>query len=663
MRKRKALKKGGFNNPVRAGPTIPEQLSKYDKKNIEGLKDTYELNFKRAESDLNRQENIRKEAITTFMKQKQIEETQAKNNSAVDKNRWIKIRDTASGAKNILFGLIAMVKYIITFVITNVKYIITTIGTAGKGAIIKAVLAILFIVLVILGATGVLYNINGKTSTIKETNDVGQSILTAENNTYLTMPENDKNIFSKMYDSINNLIPSEYKYKMNYISNSVTYITTGKNQYDVYLKDRDEITNGRSDNIFHINLDKLKDKTTFSIIEPKDIELNFNENLYYNSDYNKIDSTVRNNMNYPNKCIIKVKPNSLSGKYILNIENILDIKYKNNNGIIANSNLIKPIFKYADTSNLNLGVKFNNFNNYLYTGYFDANNMVGAYATTLINPNYKGPILRLTNANNAEISTVNENKNGKRTANFYNDYKDVQLYTIIDDKKVYYNEFFTKQASSVAILYDQSGNNNHLKYENYTFVHMPEFYKDSDNKYALWFYEQHMLVFTKPISYKKIKIYTKILFNEILEYTKADTTDSTLIGTLKFEQMNFLSTKSDKVIQLSIDNNVDLVFTTTRDMDNDDNNIKQISKHFTITEINKRWTAKKDPFVISTEFIYNKNTDPIVLECLGNAYDTRAAYEKTNRDSINGENIRTYLKKHSFKGYLYDLRIFKSNED
>jgi hypothetical protein len=68
--------------------------------------------------------------------------------------------------------------------------------------------------------------------------------------------------------------------------------------------------------------------------------------------------------------------------------------------------------------------------------------------------------------------------------------------------------------------------------------------------------------FTK---HKKIKIYTKILFNEILKYTRPDTASDaeyeSLKNKLKFENMNFLSTKSDKVIQLSIDNNVDLVFT------------------------------------------------------------------------------------------------------
>ena len=63
---------------------------------------------------------------------------------------------------------------------------------------------------------------------------------------------------------------------------------------------------------------------------------------------------------------------------------------------------------------------------------------------------------------------------------------------------------------------------------------MPEYIKDKDNNYALWFYDQHMLVFTKPIIYKKINISTKILFNAISKPNEIN-------------DMNFLATKTNWV--------------------------------------------------------------------------------------------------------------------
>jgi hypothetical protein len=123
------------------------------------------------------------------------------------------------------------------------------------------------------------------------------------------------------------------------------------------------------------------------------------------------DDEVKDAINYPIKCSIPIKANT-NGKYILDLDKS-NIIYNNGNIDTTKSKHIRPIFTYANASNLNLGVKFDSFNNYLYTSYFDANNTVGAYSTTLINPNYKGPILRLTNADRSEINTGNENKNGK----------------------------------------------------------------------------------------------------------------------------------------------------------------------------------------------------------------------------------------------------------
>ena len=180
---------------------------------------------------------------------------------------------------------------------------------------------------------------------------------------------------------------------------------------------------------------------------------------------------------------------------------------------------------------------------------------------------------------------------------------------------------------------------------------MPEYIRDSDNNYALWFYDKHMLVFTKPIIYKKINISTKILFNAIS-------------NPAKINDMNFLATKTDEVIQVKGVDNDSLVFYTPKKTDNDNN---QISEKLVINEVNngvnKRWNNKKNPYQIITKYIYNENKEPIILECLGNAHDTRSESTKLlNEDSRDGKNLQQNLEKNSFKGYLYELIIFKSDD-
>ena len=651
MRKRKALKGGyKYDNPAMAGPLLKEKLNTTKDDDIKALERSYDQKYKTVENNLKQLMQLRKEANDNYHK-KEIEnlkqQKQEYDASAVsNKQTKESIIMVANGTSAIGRALFAIGKYFTSIF----KFILTTISNAGQGAIIKCIITIVFIILIIVGITAGISGLNNKRTEIKNSSEIGQELLKKEGDDYLNMPKSN-DIFTIITDYFYGKIPDNLKYKLNSVSNSISYITTGKNQYEDYLEPREEIANGRSDNIFHINFNyssNYSKDNTMSIIKPKNVILEFNENLYYDSDYNKIDSNIKVVSNYPQKCFINMKANS-KGKYALDLDNIK--YYTNNDLIITNSNLIRPIFKYSKIdSNLNIGVKLNSFDNIIYTGYNNANNVLGAYATKLINPNYKGPILRLTNASRDEINTGNENKNGKKTRDFYNDYNTDKLYTLIDNAKIYYDNFFTENKSDVALIYDQSGNNSHLKFEKYNFVHMPEYIKDKDNNYALWFYDQHMLVFTKPIIYKKININTKILFNAISKPKEIN-------------DMNFLATKTDEVIQIKGNANEYIVFYTTKNIDNDPDNIKQISDNLVISDVNERWNNNRNPYQITTKYIYNENKEPIILECLGNAYDTRSESTKLlNIDSRYDKNLHDNLKKYSFKGYLYELIIFKSDD-
>jgi hypothetical protein len=120
------------------------------------------------------------------------------------------------------------------------------------------------------------------------------------------------------------MIPNSYKYKWSSFYNSASHMITGKNKYDSYLEQRHEIDIGRCDDIIHINFketsDKYQKERTYSIIAPKDIILKYNNNLYNDSDYNKIDSNIKVLVNnYHSKCIIPIKHNDNTGKYELKL--------------------------------------------------------------------------------------------------------------------------------------------------------------------------------------------------------------------------------------------------------------------------------------------------------------------------------------------------------
>jgi hypothetical protein len=282
-------------------------------------------------------------------------------------------------------------------------------------------------------------------------------------------------------------------------------MTTGANIYDSFLEPRDEIDTGRSDNIFNINFNDDQNYTT-SIIKPKPVKLEFNNNMYYDSDYNKIDETIMNDIssNYPNKCMIPIKEND-NNKYVLKIDETV---YYNNDTQINNTNkLIKNIFMKKKED-----IKFNNFDNIQYTSFNNVNNIIAAYNTKLINPNYKGPILRLSSADKVSKQYNKEHK----TANFYNKYKTDYLYCIIQNKEITFNEYFKnyinkRETIYVMGLYDQSGNEYHFTFEDHDNKYMPE-YHQSYLKYnnVIKFHSRSILFLTKPISYNNIKLMIKM---------------------------------------------------------------------------------------------------------------------------------------------------------
>lgn len=715
MRKRKALK-GGYieNQEASTGPTLNKLLYRINDDDIKNLKSTYQNNLEASEKDTQFKLAIKKQAALEYDRYKKDKLNGNVLQTKIEKNiTESKKRDDAN-IKYVTTGFFKFIGNVINYITNFLSSVTYNIIHGGQGVFLKALFAITIIILIILGATNVIHGFNTNSSILPKFNDIGQSILLSDNQKYLVMP-NSTSFLSQMSSKINDLIPNQYKYKWASISNSVTYITSGKNQYDNYLINRDEIDTGRCDNIFHINFTNgnstLPNQKTFSIIKPKPVIVEFNENLYNDSDYNKIDNNIKELVNnYHNKCEIPISPNT-NGKYVLDL---IGTKYYNGDVLISNekTKLIKNIFNNN---------KLNTFNNLLYSGYYDINSVIASYSTKLINPNYKGPILRLTTISNL---SKQYDKN-ERTANFYNKYNSNYLYCIIQNKEITYTDFFKEYLNKnpnatiyVSTLYDQSGNEHHFIYEDNDNKYMPEYIND---KRLIKFYTRSILYLNKSIIYNDIKLIIKmkslkseIAFKNQLDETKLNLDESkkyvdnfsTLknkiddaknkynelpeeqkiywkeymneveaaeiiynkmkpdvinkynkyndeYNNLKYnfveDYMDFLATRTSSVVALKGTNidDFNLIYM--------DNPIQNPIKYTFEDDIDISVPFLNIEFILKTP---EKSGNNITIECLGNTLDSRTNYEK-NTDK-NGEILGNIINKHSFRGYLSELRIFKN---
>ena len=630
MRKRKALKGGyKYNNPAMAGPLLKENLNTTNDDDIKALERSYDQKYKTVENNLKQLMKLKTEANDNYHK-KEIEKLKDKKiedkaSEVSNKQGKESINMFANGFSAICRAFFAIGKYFTSIF----KFIITTISNAGQGAIIKCIITIVFIILIIVGFTIGFSGLKNKKNEItnKSTN-YEENLLNLENDDYLNIHKSN-DIFTIITDYFYGKIPDSYKYKFNSFSNSISYITTGKNQYEDYLEKREEIENGRSDNIFHINFKYSKDNT-MSIIKPKDVILEFNENLYYDSDYNKIDSNIKVVSNYPQKCVINMIANS-KGKYALDLENI---KYYNNNNIniIDDSKLIRPIF-IKDTNDV---VKLNSFNNSIKISVKSviskALSSTSTSTSDLIADNakkYLDDINKFEYKIKGQYSTrfISLVKNRIETPIAQILYKDYyyNIYYDIGNNIIYKNvkndiideSLFVDSNIPIYIdiIYDQSENKNHLIFNNTTNNNRPRLIRDTIKHIISYYFENNnILTFTNKIKDIDIMfIKTSIGF----DFT---TMDPKNINTMKF----LSSSDSGSVIDIRGVNNTSLVFHTDKYTINEGN---QISKHYKITSTDEKNYIQR----VTTSTIYDKNK--IILENLG--------------DVNNG-----------FTGFLYELEIY-----
>lgn len=611
-------KKGGGRDIFAEGPLLPQNLEEAKKLGtFKKIKESYDEKFNSKNKDIQhinetlqylRQSNDDKEkrdaALTSIRNTKII---------ADDKLAHEKFRTLANITLQSMGGIFSGIKSTLSAGMQTASLAFN----AGEGILFKIIIIVIFIVLTVLFYLGIIpTNINVSTN-----NDISKMIINSDNENNIFNPQSG-NIISRLSRQMYNMVPDNYKVKFNSINNSISYITTGKNQYDEYLEDRETITTGRNDNIFNINrvgpsegeIANLVSEKTYSLLKPRSININFIDNNNGNYDFYKINTDLRTDINYPNKMTINFKQDVENGKYLLDIDN--PVFYKNNDTTPVNSSKIdKKHYLFVKNKNK---IELNSFKN---INYNDNINFIAIYGLTLINKKYKGPIIT--------IKKIDDSRDDK--------YEYVNIFYDVDEKKLVYDynnkkkelDFSKNPYYNIYRLFDQTGNNHNYVFDNGNDIddkYPPMLiYTSATNEYSIEFFSRAILYLEKIYPNIKSKIEVNIRLKNNSEFTNI------------IDYMDLLSSRKSSIVKLKFDSgnakyNIDV------------NNESNANFPYSSNNINNQ----------NIEFNLNNTSS---IECLGVVHDVRSKIEidtKTKR-----ENRDNYIRQHAFIGYLNKLILYK----
>ena len=637
--------KGGDNYNV-IGPLMEKQL--YTEKhtgNIGNVKSIYDEHLKQKEKEIDKIKETLKD-LETVRNNKEAENLKLK-----EINNKIRIEDDRNNIASRQQLYNAVVRDGLGGLFTNFKSLAVTSSSSvfnvaklafnsGEGILFKVI--IIFIVIIII--TAIIFGISTailSTGDTSNSSDISKMILLSDNDFNIMNPNYDS-VFSKISNRIKSIIPNNFLYKMNGISNSLTYLTSGKNQYDDFLIDRNQITEGRSDNLTHFsklskgfNIESNLGPNTVSLYKPIGLTFDFN-NIYTNIDFTNINETIKTNNNYPNKIKIDYTIDKRS-KYILDVDTQ---KY-----LYDDDDKTQYIDKkYNIFVNDKNNIKLNSFTN---NNYNKTSGIIAIYAPILINYDYKGPIMTIRPSDSTTIT--------------YN------LYYNLDTKEYYYYEnniiinfsYNKKPYYSIYKLFDQSNNGHDYIFDNNGDLDdkYPPMFIKKENEYSIQFFTRAILYLSKNYPNKKAIIKSNIQFYLPYNYrTSPDPKDTSITKYVNSDRsniihyydinkikgyMDLLASRNSSIITLDL---VDSDKKTTLDY-NVKNKIDNID--------NKNLYNGKIKQNISIDI-----NNISIIECLGVAHDVRSDIQKNNKTF---RNIRDdYTRDHGLIGHIYNLIIYNN---
>lgn len=648
------IKGGVITNTSITGPNLPESLYIYKNTGrIKNLYDTYDKSYKDTEKELDKIDILLDKATKEEQFNKELDLKKLKERLELDKFAYKKFSTYIHAGYILVRDLGRNFTYLVEFIVDKSGGIFKFFGFAGQGVFAKIIGGLLFIfiiVSIVLGFLNIIHNVDSD-PTIINNNTISKSIVQSDSSEYI---QPNLSLIQKISNSIYNLIPSQYTYKLNGISNSLTYITTGKNQFDPYLEPRDTITTGRWDDILHIaikndNIDKI-----YSTYKPKDIRLNFND--IYGSDYSKLPKILTDDIKYPTIYTIPINATS-NGRFGLDLYNssynvTTDSSYK------KLDKLFIPIDDIYNKTDVITTVKLNSINQ-------SYNNMKCCYGTTLINMSYTGPILEFVDHNNINIRQKIYYDTKSKSYYYFKDNKiDSHVYTRSDlketftfGKNIFNNDKSDKIKSdniNVGAIFDQVGNNDLIFDSSVSSDarYPPELFIDYDtNILRCYFYDTKILYLKQPISFNNIYIEITIKADEdkwIRQGIEVENDD--VYHKLRMQDLNLLASKTEPLVKL-----IKLGDTTK------ENTIKAytLQRPGFIGSFDTYKTDKKETIKLKIE----KNTLGYNLECLGNFHQP-ATYTNLvmGATGINwgekGQWLLEQIVQRTFIGSFYNLIIY-----
>ena len=539
----------------------------------------------------------------------------------------------------------------------------TFLGFAGNGVILRVILIFAALALIIGLGLASMYSpqFNDSKNSI---NAKMNELINPDFENYLQVQGQFK-WFKDMMKGLQDRIPGNLKYKFNSFTNSVSYITTGKNQYEDYLIDREMITSGRSDNIMHMNFNNLqgfqKDQT-YCALKPKDIVLNFNSNLYPSDDYNKLDQSLREHLKYPDSYKIPIGSDK-SGRYALDIDSSYYIQDDVSLIDKTKYGYLPKLFKKDKNQFVLNEVRLTAFN--------PLAGVIGMYGVTLLNKKHKDPIMVIN-----DFNPHNDNIQFK-TSLYYGDEKTYKYY---DQNNILQTFNFDKTKADgtkreyydIEMLLDQSGNNRHFVWKQNDNKYRPFLVKEN-NEFAIKFESRSILYQNIPISFPKMFIKSTIMINykgisdadlRNIYFAYLRTEDKDLIPELKLKYdnlitspsyvayekiegfMDFLSTTSTSAVKINFIENtsktqynikIDTIFSDPSNLD-----------------VNKEYDSIK--YTVNQKNTIMTNLDNGRIETIGCILDPRT--DKDKIDDIGGKRLGELITAHNFVGVLYDLYIY-----
>jgi hypothetical protein len=632
MRKIKAgrrIKKTGGDDIDIIAPYLPESLYKLaysqpEKQRLEKLKNLYDVNYTKIQDKINSLKKDEKILQTAYDNEelrniKLAELDERKKNNA--KNFYLKLSGYVA---KFIYTIGISFFNILGYIIARSSYLIVEFFKLGQGIIPKSIIFILFILL-IFGIGVALFMSNRTNGDIIRSSDISKKIITNDTENYLSL-SNPFSFMTKITNGLNDIIPNDFKYKYTSLTNSLNYITTGKNQYQDYLEPRKTLETGRSDNIFHMNFDisgsEYSKEKTYCTLKPKPIVFNFNSNLYQSSDYNRLNENLRNDIQYPNKYTIDItSTSSSSGRYVLNVENS---KYYINNTAIEDTTIKLPkLFKINKNEVL--------LNNYNSISFNENVGLIGLYGVKLLNKNYRDNILVIT--------AFNKDRQN-------NEYRKIYY---INNKLIYYNskneeqelKFTDYPYYNVEMLLDQSGNNRHFIFKQNDNKYRPVLIVDEYGNYAIRFQSRSILYQNVPIKFPKMTIKSTIKVNK----TKDNNHYNKLEG-----YIDFLGSYTSSVIKLLIPNKTSSSTPPDKYTVVPYNDIPYYGNNEELTKT-EFYTDRVDTIVIDL------NTTDRGIETIGCVHDPRTDIQKAG-DYKQETHLNNMIAKNNFVGDLYDLYIY-----